>query len=429
MQKSFIFTARNVDELPPARTGLAIYSDLVEPSLRLYVTPTGHKAYFVRKKIRGKDRRLVVGCSADSTPDHAREEARKLKHLFAAGVDPVIERDKERRAGITLGEFFKDYLERYSKVQKKSWIYDEREIPKFLGHWFDLRLSDIKRPDIRRLHEDIGRDHGLYQANRVLERLRAMYNKAIEWDWDGVNPTIGIKKYRERSRDRFIQLDEMPFFLKAISEEKNKVFHDYFWLLLLTGARKTNVIMMRWEEINWDSKFWRIPESKNGSPLVLPLVERALSILRSRKELSKSQWVFPSEADNAKHLVNSKRAWKRILQRATLHSWSTDERVAEIVKAVESRIDPDYMNLICSTVRRRAENLGLSLGKGLLDIRVHDIRRTFASYQALSGASLQVIGHSLGHKSISSTQIYSRLTLDPVRDSINKGLEKVFNCE
>ena len=110
-------------------------------------------------------------------------------------------------------------------------------------------------------------NNGLYQANRMLERIRSMFNKAIEWGWDGVNPTQGIKKFKEKSRDRYILPNEMPLLLKALYEEQNEVARDYIYISLFTGARKSNVLQMRWEEVDWHNKTWRIPDTKNGEPI------------------------------------------------------------------------------------------------------------------------------------------------------------------
>jgi integrase len=429
MSSTFNFTARAVDELPPSPSkSVAIYWDEKEPKLGLYVTITGHKSYFVRKRIRGQDRRIILGYAHEMTPEQAREETRSLHQIFKAGADPFLERKKRKGRGLTLGELYDQYIERYSKLHKKSWRHDESEIKAFLGHWFKLRLSDIKRNDIRLLHEKLFREKGPYRANRMLERIKAMYNKAIEWDWEGLNPAIGIKAYPEKSRDRFVQHDEMPYFLRAVGTETNKTVHDYLWMLLLTGARKTNVAMMRWEDINWGGCYWRIPDTKNGEPVTVPLVEKTLLILETRRRISDSEWVFPSDQDNTKHFVNFKRAWIRTLRKATLYLWSEDERVARIIADLRVKIDHDaHINLLFESVQERAGRLGIPLARGLMDIRLHDLRRTLGSYQAINGTSLNIIGQSLGHKSLKSTQIYARLTLGPVRDSVSKAVESMLH--
>lgn len=421
------FTVKVIEELHVPNKGIATYKDLKEKGLSIYVTANGVKTFFVRKRVKGRDERIIIGKFPDVTIEQARKRALSLKGLIASNIDPLAEERKERQNRKSFGEHFNEYLERYSKVHKKSWIYDEREVKKFLTHWFKRQLSDIQKSDVQRMHEKIFRENGLYQANRMLERVRGIFNKAIEWGWEGTNPAIGIKKYKEKSRDRFIQPAEMPCLLKSLEEETNQTAKDYFFILLLTGVRRTNTLMMKWSEINWERKEWRIPDTKNGEPVTVPLMERALDILNKRKKDCPSEWVFQSETDNQKHLVNFKRAWKRTLQKATIYYWLQEEQIAPLINIEKLKlssyeaVDDFYNQIIIDSKKQKIE-----LPIGLMDIHLHDIRRTFGSYQAITGASLQIIGKSLGHKSPQSTQVYARLNLDPVRASIEKAVDAMF---
>lgn len=426
-EKTFKFTKTNIAALPlPAKGKRTIVNDSEVKGLTLMLTSTGSKSFYLRKNINKVKERILIG----KYPDLPIEEARKITvqklSLIAQGIDLIAER-RRKREEMTLGDLYEEYMERYSKPNKKSWIYDQREITKFLSHWFNRKLSSITKPEIRLLHETIHKKNGLYQANRMLERLRAMYNKAIEWDWEGINPTAGIKKYKEKSRDRFIQPHEMPHFMHALNVEENRTARDFFWILLLTGARKTNTLMMRFDEINWELKSWRIPDSKNGEVLTLPLIDRAIEILRSRRFLTNSEWVFPG-TDSEKHYNDPKRAWRRTLQRATISLWSTDPILQLLIKEVKEQIDEKlFSDLVFKQIKKRAKDRGIILPEGLMSIRLHDVRRTLGSYQAINGSSLQVIGQSLGHKSMQSTQVYSRLTLEPVRQSVEKAVEAIYN--
>ena len=168
----------------------------------------------------------------------------------------------------------------------------------------------------------------------------------------------------------------------------HKIIKDYILLSLYTGARKGNVIAVKWEQINFTIFEWHIPKTKNGDPQTIPLIEQAIKLLQKRKSENEKldlkdfqkEWVFPSLTSASGHLSDPKRAWKRILDKAQIK-----------------------------------------------DLRIHDIRRTFGSYQAITGASLPMIGKSLGHKSSQTTQIYSRLNNDPVRQSMNKAFELMNN--
>jgi integrase len=173
---------------------------------------------------------------------------------------------------------------------------------------------------------------------------------------------------------------ELPKFFKALAEESNGTIRDYIFVSLLTGARRSNVQEMEWKEIDWDRAEWLIPaeKAKADEPLRIALHPAALEILLRRKASSMSDWVFPG-AGKTGHLVEPKSAWKRILARA-----------------------------------------------GLTDLRLHDLRRTLGSWQAATGASLPIIGKSLGHSSIQATQIYARLNLDPVRAAVTKAVDAMM---
>jgi site-specific recombinase XerD len=390
--------------------------------LTLMLTATGHKSFYLRKNINKIKERILIG----KYPDLPLEEARKITmqklNLIAQGVDLVAEK-RRKRDEMTLGELYEEYMERYSKPNKKSWMYDQREITKFLSHWFPRKLSTIDKSEIRTLHEKIHKVNGLYQANRMLERIRAMYNKAIEWDWEGINPTLGIKKYKEKSRDRFIQPHEMY----ALNNEENTTARDFLWILLLTGARKTNTLMMKWEEVSWEMKSWRIPNSKNGEVLVLPLIDRAIEILKARRFLTNSEWVFPGE-NPEKYYNDPKRAWRRILKRATINLWAADPKFKILIDGLKQKIDERlFGDKLFAQIKAQAKTKGMVLPEGLMNIRLHDVRRTLGSYQAINGSSLQVIGQSLGHKSLQSTQVYSRLTIEPVRVSVEKAAQAMFH--
>ena len=133
-----------------------------------------------------------------------------------------------------------------------------------------------------------------------------MYNRAIEWGWDGTNPCNGIKKFKEIKRDRFLQPQEFPAFFEALEEEYNTQAKNYIWLSLLTGARKANVLAMRWDEIDFGRNLWHIPETKNGESLDVPLVEEAVRRLKAIQETSDSEWVFPSSTSSTGHLQDPK---------------------------------------------------------------------------------------------------------------------------
>lgn len=426
-KNSLNFTKAALEGLPvPTGKSRQFYKDIRINELTIAVQKSGYKSFYVTKWVSAKTERIYLGKFPDMTVENARKKAQEILGQIAVGKNPQDEKRK-LRDDLTLGEFYQLYMDRHSKINKKSWKYDEREIPKFLKGWFHRKLVDIRKPEIRLLIEKIYSKNGKYQANRILERLRAMYNKAIEWDWEGINPTIGIKKYREKKRDRFIKPNEMPYFFRALNEDENETAKDFIWILLLTGARKTNTMMMRWEEILWELKEWRIPDTKNDDPVVVVLTPRAYDILRKRYLKSNSQWVFPQADDNEKHYSCHKRAFVRIKEKASIYAWLDDIKVSAWLKPIVDKL-PTYYNSGTGydKIITTAEAENIKLPPSLNDIRLHDIRRTLGSYQAINGVSLEIIGKSLGHKSIQATQVYARLILDPVRKSVESATETMF---
>ncbi len=372
------FTKAALLKAPPAPKGKKdYYYDEREKGLVMAVTGTGTKSFYLYKRIEGRPERLMLGRFPDMTVEQARKRATAAKGEIAKGANPQKER-RSIRDEMTFGALFTEYMEKYSKVHKRSWVYDEREVNKFLSHWFKRKISSFDRAEIERLHAKVGRENGLTQANRLLERIRSIFNKAIEWGWQGQNPALGIKKFKEQSRDRFLQPDELPRFFAALANEPNETARDFFMISLLTGARKSNTLAMRWRDINFAAATWRIEQTKNGDAQTIHLPAQAMDILTARKLACEGPWVFEG-AGKSGHLADPKKAWTRIITKAQI------------------------------------ENL-----------RIHDLRRTLGSYQAATGANGYIIGKSLGHRSQQSTAIYARLNLDPVRESVNKATDAMF---
>jgi integrase len=372
------FTKPFLLKCKPPTTGRVYLHDTQEKGLSAYITAQGIITFFVRKRVNGKDERIHLGHFPELSIENARKQALAVKADVAKGIDPN-EQKKRLKQEITFGQMFHEFMERYSKKFKKSWQYDEREVNKFLSHLFHRKASQISKIEFLELHEKIGHENGLYQANRILERIRAIYNKSIEWGWNGINPTIGIKKYKEKSRQRFLRKDEMPRFFKALAEEENHGARDYILISLLTGARKSNVLAMQWEEVNFDLQEWHIKETKNGEPHVIPLTAPAIKILQERRQESQSPYVFPGKGEKG-YLTDPKKTWKRVLKRADIS-----------------------------------------------DLRIHDLRRTLGSWMGAIGATTAIIGKTLAHKSVEATRVYERIDIDPVREFITRANEAMFD--
>jgi len=198
--------------------------------------------------------------------------------------------------------------------------------------------------------------------------------------FDLANPAQRITQFKEVSRERFLQPDELKNFFQAVADEKNETIRDYILISLLTGARRSNVLSMQWGEISFERAEWRIPETKNGTSHTLPITTQAMQILKQRKELKDSNFVF-SGTGKSGHLVEPKKGWIRIKDRA-----------------------------------------------GIKDLRLHDLRRSLGSWQAITGASLTIIGKTLAHMDVSTTAIYARLNNDPVREAMETATRAMMNA-
>jgi len=370
--KPFKFTKRELESLP--FEGKSYYArDTESKGLALRVG-AGSKTFYVVKKVQGKVEYIKLGPFPEVTVEQARRRAVELQAEISKGRNPAeLKRTAKQEA--TFGTFWLEYLDKYARVHKSASTVreDEKTYRLYLSRFATKKLSSIHRADVQRLHHEISAKGAGPTANRVIAVLRAALNVAKAWGHlPGVNPAEGIKSNRMESRDRFIQPGEMPKLWQALAEEVDINIRDFIVLALLTGQRRGNLLAMRWDQIDISSGVWRIPSehSKNKQPITVPLVPEAVAILQERLSFCAGEWVFPGTGKTG-HMVEPKKAWRRVLDRA-----------------------------------------------GIDDLRIHDLRRTLGSWQARQGASLAIIGKSLGHKSQQATAIYARLDLDPVRQSV-----------
>ena len=259
-------------------------------------------------------------------------------------------------------------------------------------------------------------------VNNVRALASGIFGKAIEWSYLTNNPVKGIKTRKSIKRDRFLQSNELPRFFASLAKEPNDTIRDFFLLSLLTGARRSNVLEMRWNQINFAEGIWRIPDTKNGTPQNVTLSPEAATILEARKANSESPFVFPGEGASG-HLVEPKKGWKRIFDRDELSQLlNRIEAAGYKVPETEGESETEEKSLADAIERTRQTAKRLKIDTEdcrMDDLRIHDLRRTLGSWQAKQGASLAIIGKSLNHKNQQTTAIYARLDLDPVRASVN----------
>ena len=196
---------------------------------------------------------------------------------------------------------------------------------------------------------------------------------------DRENPAERIDPFKESSRERRLERDEAPGIIEGIEAESNPYMRGAFWLLLLTGARRTEVLSARWEHIDLEAQEWTIPETKSDRTHTLPLVPTAVDVLESLPRQKGNPHVFCGRKDG-QHLVNIDKAWRRIKKRADVDG-----------------------------------------------LRVHDLRRTVASWLADLGHSEYIIKRVLNHSVPDITGVYARVGFDPIRDALTQYAEQLLS--
>ncbi len=231
--------------------------------------------------------------------------------------------------------------------------------------WTGREVESITKREIQDWMDDVAQS-SRSSATRAVNQLSAIFGWGIKRGYIESNPCIGVERYKIKSRERFLMPGELSKFRASLNQEP-ELLRDFFYICLLTGARRGNVQAMRWDEIDLDLNIWRF-DSKNDDSQVLPIMPAVKAILLRRALVSTSPFVFPGRYGG--HLKEPKRAWARVLKRA-----------------------------------------------GISNLRIHDLRRTVGSYMAIKGESAYVIGKALGHRDQRSTAVYAKLNLEPVKSA------------
>lgn len=427
--------------MPDKGQRITVYDTKI-PKLACRVTHAGARTFYVVTRVRGEMEWLHLGSLSEMTVEQARKQAAKILGQFAEGKNPA-EAKREAKSELTLGEAFRTYMSNHvvahgiksadnliqmwerclgkmPDTPKKKHSRPRTKHPQGVN-WDGTKLGQITRDDVEKLHVAMGKTTPIL-ANRVIELLSAIFNRL------GLqNPTAGIKPFKEQKRDRFLQEAELPRFFSALSEDTSTDFRDFVTLALLTGARRGNVLAMRWADIDFDRAVWRIrgAEFKNGELMDIPLVPEAISILTARKPNASGSFVFPADSKTG-HMTPPKKRWAQLFDRAELTELT--KRIAAVGGEFKWLSDGTE-SLERALIRARAMTSELKIdtrGARLHDLRLHDLRRSLGSWQAILGASLPIVGRSLGHKSPAATAIYARLHIDPVRASVEAATSKML---
>jgi integrase len=383
-------TKRAVDALTPARVNAFLW-DRELSGFGVKLTPAGVKVYVVQYRIGRRLRRYTVGRhGAPWTPDLARKEALRLLAVVASGIDPAMTKHAGRTAP-TVRELAERMLaEHLVKRRATTRIeYDRLLRGHILPALGSRAVADVTRADVAKLHHELRATP--MQANRVIAVLSKMMNLAERWGLrpDGTNPCRHIERNRERRRERFLSTEEIsrvgraldqgargPLTLPAQGKKKRPArtvtLSPYalaaIALLLLTGARRGEILGLTWEQVDVERGLLRLAESKTG-PRVIHLNAAALTILARLPRVAGNPYVIVGDRRGG-HLVNLTKPW----------------------------------HLLRSAAR-------------LDDVRLHDLRHTHASVGAAAGLGLPMIGALLGHTQAATTHRYAHLAADPVRQA------------
>jgi integrase len=367
-------TAKIVKRLKPPATSNRVHFDDEVAGFGVRVTASGSKAFIFNYRVKGtgQQRRMTIGSVSDWTIGAARGEAKRLRRLVDGGADPRgdIEDLKEAPTVADLADRFeREHLPKKRPATKDSY---SRLLKLHIRPHFGLfkKVADVTYADIDKLHGNVTKTGSTYAANRCVAVCSKLFSLAIKWQMRTDNPCRGIERNAEIKRKRYLAGDELARLMAALSAHPDKQFTNIIRLLLLTGARKGEVLAMKWADLDLTKGIWSKPGSatKQRTNHIVPLSEPAIQLLKGIKK--RGEFVFPGDGKTG-HVVEVKKGWASI----------------------------------CKTA-------------GISGLRIHDLRHSFASQLVSSGASLPLIGALLGHSNPVTTARYSHLYDDPLRAAV-----------
>jgi integrase len=370
-----------VRSLPFPAIGNKITYDSGPDAIRgfgMRITASGAKSFILNYTVAGRERRLTIGGYPTWSVAAARDEAKRLRQNIDRGVDPLGERQAEREAA-TVAELCDRYLAEHG-IKKRTAGDDESMIRRIVRPELGSRkVASIAFSDVDRLHRKVTKDKGPYGANRLLALLSKMFSLAIRWQMRTDNPAKGVERNPEERRYRYLSGDELRRLTEALAVHPSQNAANAVRLLLLTGARRGEVLSATWDQFDFEGGTWIKPSShtKQKREHRVPLSAPARQLLSEMKAAAGQRakqkgrepppYVFPARVGNGP-MVEIKTAWAALCRAA-----------------------------------------------GLDGVRIHDLRHTYASVLASAGLSLPVIGALLGHTQPGTTARYAHLFDDPLR--------------
>lgn len=407
-------TKRIVEAMKPGLRDAFLW-DTDIPGFGCKVTPKGARIYLLQYSRGGRARRFTIGRhGAEFTADEARRKAGSLRGMVADGKDPATAKAEEKGAP-TLAVFADRYLAEHADVKKKasSRASDRSNLNihvlPALGH---RKITEITRADVARFHQSMKATPGA--ANRCLALISKMFNLAERWGLrqDGTNPTRHVEKYPERKLERFLSDGELAHLGSALaaaeSDGESVSIVAAIRLLILTGCRRAEIMKLEWPHVDLEGRCLRLPDSKTGAKIV-PLGAPAVELLAALPKMKNNPYVLPGQIPG-RHFIGLAKGWYRLRERATLAIWRNDPTAAAVIEVLERKLKRPPS---CGEAVKAAKEQNAKLPIGLLDVRLHDLRHSFASVGAGMGESLVLIGSILGHADQATTARYAHLSNNP----------------
>src|SRR3984893_4883892 len=323
-------TDKTIWELPPATAGNRIFYDSPNrkgrdwtPGFGVRVTAAGARSLILNYRTKdGTEPRLTIGTLPAWDLNAARTEARGLKRRVDAGEDPLADL-RAVRGALTVADLSDRFIEEHlpSKRASTRAAYEGLIKRYFRPELGNRKVASITYDDVAKLHRNITTNKGACIANRALTVLSKMFSLAIRWKLRPDNPVKGVERNHEDKRTRYLTADEITRLLKALAEYQHQDVAHAIRLLLLTGARKGEVLSMRWENIDLKARTWTKPGTSTKQKKVyrVPLSDPAKQILRHLYEMNAaSDWVFPGRLAG-KHLSAIDVDWVHVCKAANIN--------------------------------------------------------------------------------------------------------------
>lgn len=326
MAHQFFFNPYILDNLPAPVAGFDVVQDLSEPRLRMYITSRGVKTFFVRKRVRGKDKRILIG----KYPETDIEEAR-------GAVPGILENAQKkppvRRKKITFKQFLDLYLENKVRREEYSRMKLVRAIKRHLGDLFDKKIAEIVPDDVNNVINNI---HGRAIAARMQELLQSVFNYAMDMGYVKKNPTDGLNKIPQNRRVRPLNRTGLLRLVSVIEKMDDVILRAAFLMQVYGFISRSKIFAMAWEDLDFNHDLWKD----------WPLSDRATVLLQDLPQ--DGQWVFPGRG--GMHIIDPRTAWKRVAQQAGIPNLTMDDVYKFLMRQVVWASDKEDLRANMNTL-------------------------------------------------------------------------------